>query len=84
VRYCINCKWYQPYNNFVMNKFDHNCMVDYYKTEKSNPVLGNKHLYSEVADCTRKNMGNEDCPDYKKKWYLFWINPTKPKGEEVG
>lgn len=80
MKYCINCKWYQEYNNFIMNKFDHNCMINYYKREKKDPVLGDKHLYSEVADCSRKNICGE-CEDYKRKWYLIWVKDDKDGGK---
>ena len=74
--FCINCKYYH-YNNAYSIEDRHRC-VRREEIETTDDLYrpGKTCLYKSNDSCKCKNKDN-DCIQYRRKWWKFWIHPKR-------
>lgn len=68
--YCKNCKYYwnRAYQYIGYVPVSDVCLK---KSIVYTDAIGDKRV-KNIVDCTIVNKNN-DCKDYKRKWYKFWV-----------
>ena len=66
--YCKNCKWYSGYPGVGES-------ANYYCEHPSNLVQGHdeNHSWMKNIQSPRGKNRNNNCFDYYRSWYRFWV-----------
>ena len=69
-KYCKNCKWckYRGFAALGVN-WGWFCKL---KDKTTINSIGHKTIDFSEGDCEKLNQ-NSDCPNYKCKWWKFWV-----------
>lgn len=72
-RYCKNCKyWYEVSSCWDYWRKDGCVYETFEKNEEVSQITGQSRGKHTMIDYNEANKNN-NCPYYKRKWYLFWI-----------